>query len=96
MSAVEHALPQPARRADHSFLVPVSRLRPSPRRARLSFDEHALDALADSLREWGQLQPVVVHTSNCHVTFWMNVVAGDSFELDDVVMRSASGVSRGL
>jgi ParB family transcriptional regulator, chromosome partitioning protein len=58
--AAEHPLASMPRRADRSFLVPVARLRPSPRRARLSFDEHALDQLAQSLRQWGQLQPVVV------------------------------------
>jgi ParB family transcriptional regulator, chromosome partitioning protein len=60
VAAVSHVLPSTARTADRSFLVAVGRLRPSPRRARLSFDEHALVELAHSLCQWGQLQPVVV------------------------------------
>ncbi|MDQ3810867.1 MAG: ParB/RepB/Spo0J family partition protein, partial [Chloroflexota bacterium] len=58
--AVEHALSQAAGKADRSFLVAVGRLRPNPRRVRSRFDEQALNQLADSLRNWGQLQPVVV------------------------------------
>jgi ParB/RepB/Spo0J family partition protein len=52
-------------------LVPVSRLRPNPRRSRLNIDEHALTELADSLREWGQLQPIVVR----------RVAAGGDYEI---------------
>jgi ParB/RepB/Spo0J family partition protein len=57
---VTRALQTTARTADRSFLVSVGRLRPNVHRARLSVDERALDELAESLREWGQLQPVVV------------------------------------
>jgi ParB/RepB/Spo0J family partition protein len=58
--SVSHALPPTVRNADRSFLVSVGRLRPNPHRARLTIEEHALGELADSLRQWGQLQPVVV------------------------------------
>jgi len=40
--------------------IPVDRIRPNPRQPRRHFDEAALAALADSLREHGVLQPVVV------------------------------------
>ena len=40
--------------------VPVDLIRPNPRQPRRRFDEEALVALADSLRERGVLQPVLV------------------------------------
>jgi ParB family chromosome partitioning protein len=40
--------------------LPVDLIRPNPRQPRHSFDEAALVALADSLRERGVLQPVLV------------------------------------
>jgi ParB family transcriptional regulator, chromosome partitioning protein len=40
--------------------IPVTAISPNPRQPRRSFDEDALDELADSIREVGLLQPVVV------------------------------------
>ena len=40
--------------------LPVELIRPNPRQPRREFDESALAALADSLRERGVLQPVLV------------------------------------
>jgi ParB family chromosome partitioning protein len=70
VTSVGRSLAPAAHTAGQSFLVPVGRLRPNPHRARLNIDEHALDELADSLRRWGQLQPVVVRR-----------VAGGDYEL---------------
>ncbi len=42
------------------LLLPVRAIQPNPANPRHLFDERALDALADSIRAWGQLQPVVV------------------------------------
>src|SRR4051794_38125724 len=38
----------------------LDEIRPDPRTPRRTFDEDALDQLADSIKCWGQLQPVVV------------------------------------
>ncbi|MFE3835834.1 ParB/RepB/Spo0J family partition protein [Pseudogemmobacter sonorensis] len=46
------------RRADTR--LPVSKLRPNPDQPRKDFDEAALEALADSLRQKGVIQPLVV------------------------------------
>ena len=57
------ALLSPAEaRADGPDLrqVPLELIRPNPRQPRQEFDEAALVALADSLRERGVLQPVLV------------------------------------
>jgi len=42
--------------------IPVTSISPNPRQPRRSFDEDALDELADSIREVGLLQPVVVRS----------------------------------
>jgi ParB family transcriptional regulator, chromosome partitioning protein len=49
--------------------VPVAAIRPNPYQPREAFDEEAIGALADSIREVGLLQPVLVRP------------AGDGFEL---------------
>jgi ParB family chromosome partitioning protein len=40
--------------------IPVSAITPNPRQPRRTFDDEALDELAESIREVGLLQPVVV------------------------------------
>jgi ParB/RepB/Spo0J family partition protein len=43
-----------------SLNLPLECIQPNPDNPRRAFDERALDELADSIRSWGQLQPVVV------------------------------------
>ena len=40
--------------------VPIGEVRPNPQQPRQHFDEEALAALADSIREVGVLQPILV------------------------------------
>ena len=47
----------------HYKEIEVSAITPNPRQPRRSFDEEALDELADSIREVGLLQPVVVRAA---------------------------------
>ncbi len=49
--------------------LPIAAIRPNPQQPREHFDEEALAALADSIREVGVLQPVLVRS------------AGDGYEL---------------
>jgi ParB family chromosome partitioning protein len=44
----------------HYAEIPVTSIAPNPRQPRRTFDEEALEELADSIREVGLLQPVVV------------------------------------
>jgi Predicted transcriptional regulators len=44
----------------HYREIEVSAITPNPRQPRRTFDEEALDELAESIREVGLLQPVVV------------------------------------
>jgi ParB family transcriptional regulator, chromosome partitioning protein len=44
----------------HYAEIPVTSISPNPRQPRRTFDEEALEELADSIREVGLLQPVVV------------------------------------
>ena len=48
----------PSRPAE--FRIEVSKIRPNPRQPRRSFDETGLDELANSMKQQGLLQPVVV------------------------------------
>jgi ParB family transcriptional regulator, chromosome partitioning protein len=47
----------------HYKEIEVSAIAPNPRQPRRSFDEEALDELAESIREVGLLQPVVVRSA---------------------------------
>jgi ParB family transcriptional regulator, chromosome partitioning protein len=47
----------------HYEEIPVTSISPNPRQPRRTFDEDALDELADSIREVGLLQPVVVRAT---------------------------------
>ena len=43
--------------------IEVARIRPNPEQPRVQFDEEALDELADSIRERGVLQPILLRPS---------------------------------
>ena len=43
--------------------IEVGRIRPNPEQPRVQFDEEALDELADSIRERGVLQPILLRPS---------------------------------
>jgi ParB family chromosome partitioning protein len=47
----------------HLFL-PIDQVRPNPRNPRKTFDDQALNTLADSLKQHGQLQPIVVRRTD--------------------------------
>jgi ParB family chromosome partitioning protein len=47
----------------HLFL-PIDQVRPNPRNPRKTFDDQALNSLADSLKQHGQLQPIVVRRTD--------------------------------
>ena len=49
------------RRAD--LMVPVERIRPNPDQPRRTFDQDALSDLADSIREKGVIQPLIVRVA---------------------------------
>jgi ParB/RepB/Spo0J family partition protein len=67
---VETAQSKPAPRlGDDRLLLPIEAVRPNPHNPRRHFDEQALDALADSIKHWGQLQPVVVRWSSADSTY---------------------------
>ena len=62
--------------------VPVAAIQPNPYQPRETFDEEAIGALADSIREVGLLQPVLVRP------------AGDGFELVAGERRWRGGAAR--
>ncbi|MCS7338665.1 MAG: ParB/RepB/Spo0J family partition protein [Verrucomicrobiae bacterium] len=62
--------PAPGERVQH---VPLDRIRPSPLQPRKDFAEDALRELAESIRERGVLQPLIVRTRGDH----FELIAGE-------------------
>src|SRR2546428_6255317 len=60
--------------------IPVAAIRPNPHQPREHFDEESMAALAESIREVGVLQPVLVRAG------------GDGFEL---IAANGAGARRG-
>ena len=57
----------------HYKEIPVSAITPNPRQPRRVFDEEALDELAESIRQVGLLQPVVVRAARAGTSSsWAN------------------------
>ena len=62
--AVSTAEPEPAEVFGARYQeIPISAITPNPRQPRRTFDEDALEELAESIREVGLLQPVVVRAA---------------------------------
>ncbi len=61
-SLISSTASQPAPPAEQTRMldIPLSAIKPSPKQARRSFDKAALQSLADSIRDHGLLQAVVV------------------------------------
>ncbi len=62
------------RRSD--MMVPVERIRPNPDQPRRTFDADALSDLADSIREKGVIQPLIVRVAPEDATMF-EIVAGE-------------------
>lgn len=60
-SGGEHPLAEREGRDDNAFVIPLSRIRSDPDQPRKTFDERSLTELAESIREHGILQPLIVH-----------------------------------
>lgn len=56
----ESPSPQGSRQGDHIFHIETDKIQPNPHQPRKHFDEDALRELANSIREFGILQPLVV------------------------------------
>ena len=53
-------IPQRGPTTDGSLEIPLARIRENPRQPRLRMDDEALAALAESIRQHGVIQPVLV------------------------------------
>lgn len=46
---------------DFIFWIEINKIKPNPYQPRKEFDEEGLNALADSIKRYGVLQPIIVH-----------------------------------
>ena len=58
---------------ENFFEVNVGSVKPNPYQPRMTFDEHALSELKDSIREKGLIQPITVRRKNSH----FEIIAGE-------------------
>ena len=58
-----------AQRKESIFWIEVDKIKPNPFQPRREFDEGALSELANSIREYGILQPIVVTRKETHTDF---------------------------
>lgn len=59
--------------SDREATLPLTKIKPNPDQPRTNFDEDALEALADSIRQNGVLQPILVRKVGDHY----QIVAGE-------------------
>jgi ParB family chromosome partitioning protein len=71
----EGPAPAPDRAGDRQFVVPIDRLRPGKFQPRVDFDQERLEQLAQSIREQGVLQPILVRPIVGEAGF--EIVAGE-------------------
>jgi ParB family chromosome partitioning protein len=69
---LSHILPSDAQRM---LLVELSKIRPNPDQPRKYFDEESLKELAQSIKDYGQLQPIILKSSDEPDTYVL--VAGE-------------------
>ena len=60
---LEETIVDEAKRNDEIVEIDLSELRPNPYQPRKKFDEEALNELADSIKEHGVFQPIIVKKS---------------------------------
>ena len=71
-----HALVSGLSEFSHSFEVDVEKVTPDPEQPRRTFDEAAIASLAETLRNQGQLQPILVRRDANDKGRWV-IVAGE-------------------
>lgn len=67
---------------DFIFWIETDRIKPNPYQPRKEFDEEALNALAESIKKYGILQPIIVHkiekkTSTGGIASEYQIIAGE-------------------
>ncbi len=76
IGSASHALVSGASKFSHSFEVDVEDVAPDPEQPRRTFDEAAIASLAATLRDQGQLQPILVRRDPAVWGKWV-IVAGE-------------------
>jgi ParB family chromosome partitioning protein len=56
----DSSIPEEKIRKDFIFWIEIEKIKPNPYQPRKEFDEEALNSLADSIKKYGMLQPIIV------------------------------------
>ena len=72
LSSPGHSSPRPAR-SDSIFWIEVSKIEPNPHQPRRNFDVGELTSLAESIRDHGILQPLLVTKQEIDIPFGLDV-----------------------
>ena len=57
---MDEKINQPTKVKESVFWIELERIKPNPLQPRREFDENSLKELAESIREYGVLQPIIV------------------------------------
>lgn len=68
-------------RKDFIFWIEIDKIKPNPYQPRKEFDEEALESLAESIKKYGMLQPIIVNKiekkSDRGIVYEYQIVAGE-------------------
>lgn len=61
---------------NHTFEVNIENIEPDPNQPRVKFDENTINELAITLKEYGQITPIIVKSKPNHYNHWL-IIAGE-------------------
>jgi ParB family chromosome partitioning protein len=72
---------QESSQKDFIFWIDIDKIKPNPYQPRKEFDEEALNSLAESIKKYGVLQPIIVHKvekrTNSGISTEYQIIAGE-------------------
>ncbi len=75
------SIPEEKSKKDFIFWIEIEKIRPNPYQPRKEFDEEALSSLADSIKKYGMLQPIIVSKiekkSEKGISYEYQIIAGE-------------------
>jgi len=75
------SIPEEKVRKDFIFWIEIEKIKPNPYQPRKEFDEEALNSLADSIKKYGMLQPIIVskieNKNEKGISYDYQIIAGE-------------------